>query len=89
MAHWEYILWALGGSTGIATAWRYASRVVALAYCASVLMVVAALCVAGKPRRRDLLEALRILCRGRFPEPPNAHETTHRRRRSAVRGGGD
>lgn len=62
---------------------------VALAYCASVLIVVAALCIAGESRRRDLLEALRILCRRRFPEPPDAHETTHRPHRSAVKGGGD
>jgi hypothetical protein len=44
------------------------SGAVALTYCASVLITIIVLCVAGAERRRDLLEALRILCRRRFPD---------------------
>lgn len=43
------------------------SGAVALTYCTSVLVIVIVLCVAGAERRRDLLEALRILCRRGLP----------------------
>ena len=41
---------------------------VALAYGVSIVLIVVALCIAGKERRDDLLEALRILCWHRFAD---------------------
>jgi len=52
----------------ILTGMTQLSGAVMLTYCASVLIIVIVLCVAGTERRRDLLEALRILCRRRFPD---------------------
>jgi hypothetical protein len=48
----------------------------ALAYCVSIVLIVVALCIAGKERRDDLLEALRILCRARFPSEQRSGTAT-------------
>jgi hypothetical protein len=51
MAHWEYILWGLGGPAGIAAAWRYVPR--------ALLMLVGGL--TAKPQRsKQCAEMIRL-----------------------------